>query len=218
MSIAKPKLPTNLVSVEDFSSLAQEHRSEDSPISGIYCSDTTLVEEDLLLLEVRSSRFQGCSFTHCHFEKAVFIDVCFQNCDLSNSRFRGAFFERCQFLSCKAVGVDMSDTRFKNVAFRQTRLQYAFFDKAKMSDVLFDEIDFTESSMIEASLKNFTVRDVKFIRNNFFKTPLSGIDLSQSDLVAPVVSMPPVELKGAIISPAQAADLIGLWGIVVKED
>jgi uncharacterized protein YjbI with pentapeptide repeats len=218
MKIANPKLPTNLIPVEDFSSLAQEHRSEDTPITGILCGDLSFREEDLISLEVRGSRFQNCSFTHCHFEKAVFVDVVFQNCDLSNSRFRGAFFERCQFLSCKAIGVDMSDTRIKHVAFRQTKLLYTFFDKSKISDVLFDEIDFTESSMIEASFKNFTVRDVKFIRNNFFKTPLCGVDLSRCDLVAPVVSMPPFELKGAIISPAQAADLIGLWGIVVKSD
>lgn len=218
MKIANPKISANLTPFEDFSSLAQEHRSEDSPITGILCANVSLREEDLISLEVHGSRFLNSSFTHCHFEKAVFVDVIFEHCDLSNSRFRGAFFERCQFLSCKAVGVDMSDTRSKNVTFRQTKLLYSFFDKSKISDVLFDGIDFTEASLIEANLKNFTAAEVKFIRNNFFKTSLAGIDFSRSELVAPVVSMPPFELKGAIISPMQAADLIGLWGLVVKDD
>ena len=218
MSIVNPRLPAKPVPVGDFASLAQEHMSDESPVSGIVVSDTCLREEDVQALEVRSSVFRECSFSHCHFEKAVFVDVVFRNCDLSNSKFRSAYFERCRFESCKLIGIDMSDTRIKNVVFQETRLQYACFDKTKMTDVHFDQTDFTEASVIEASLKQFTAADTKFLRNNFYKTSLAGIDFTRCEFAAPVVSMPPVELKGAILNPFQAADLIGLWGIIVKND
>ena len=45
---------------------------------------------------------------------------------------------------------------------------------------------------------------------------LSSVDFSENEFVAPIVSMPPEELKGAVLNPSQAADLIGLWGIIVK--
>jgi uncharacterized protein YjbI with pentapeptide repeats len=164
------------------------------------------------------SSFEKCGFSGCHFEKASFVDVIFRFCDLSNSSFRDAYFERCRFISCKCIGVDMSESRIKNVVFRETNLRYASFDKTGVTDVFFDRIDFSDASVIEASIKNFTAVESKFIRNIFFKTPLASMDFTRNELVSPIVSMPPSELKGAILNPFQAADLIGLWGIIVKND
>jgi uncharacterized protein YjbI with pentapeptide repeats len=218
MSSANPKIPVKPVPVRDFAFLAREHLADETPVQGIVCEDACFREEDFQALEVRSSIFRACCFSSCHFEKAVFVDVVFRNCDLSNSRFRSAYFERCRFEGCKCIGADLSDTRIKNVVFRETRLQYSCFDKTKMTGVFLDQTDFTEASVIEASLKQFTAIDTKFLRNNFYKTSLSGIDFTRCEFAAPVVSMPPVELKGTILNPFQAADLIGLWGIIVKND
>lgn len=218
MSILNPKLPAKPVPVGDFSSLARENLSDETPILAIAVSGACFRDEDWQSLEIHGSIFRDTSFSHCHFEKAVFVDVVFRNCDLSNCKFRSAYFERCRFEGCKSIGADMSDTRIKNVVFRETRLQYACFDKAKMTGILFDQTDLTEASLIEATLKQFTASDTKFIRNNFFRTSLSGIDFTRCEFMSPVVSMPPVELKGAVLNPFQAADLIGLWGIIVKND
>ena len=105
----------------------------------------------------------------------------------------------------------------KNITVRQSILRYSIFDKTKMTDVLFEQIDFTEASLTEARLKNFEAVNCKFLKNDFFKTILAGIDFSDSEFSAPMVSNPPVELKGAIINMFQAADLIGLWGVIVKQ-
>ena len=72
------------------------------------------------------------------------------------------------------------------------------------------------SSISEAKLKNFEATDSKFIKVNFCKTLLTSVDFTQNELVAPIVSMPPIELKGAIINTFQASEIIGLWGVVVK--
>ena len=84
-------------------------------------------------------------------------------------------------------------------------------------DVSFDRIDFTEASIIESELKRFAVMHSTFVKTNFFKTMLTNVDFSNSELLAPLVSIPPTELKGCIINAFQAANLIGLWGIQVKQ-
>jgi hypothetical protein len=70
--------------------------------------------------------------------------------------------------------------------------------------------------MVESKLKRFVAEDSIFVKNNFFKTMLAGVDFTNNEFVAPMVSTPPIELKGAIINMFQAANLIGLWGVVVK--
>lgn len=86
-----------------------------------------------------------------------------------------------------------------------------------MSDILFEQINFTESSMSDAKLKKFKAIKCKFFKNNFYKTLLATVDFTDNEFIAPMVSSPPIELKGAIINMFQAADLISLWGIVVKQ-
>jgi hypothetical protein len=45
---------------------------------------------------------------------------------------------------------------------------------------------------------------------------LAKIDFTTSELKMPMVSFPPTELQGIVVNMFQAAELIGLWGIVVK--
>lgn len=111
----------------------------------------------------------------------------------------------------------MIDTIFKQTSMQRANFQYSYFDKAKMIDIAFEEIDFTEVSITEAKLKRFKVKNSHFIKNNFFKTMLAGVDFTKNELFAPTVSSPPIEFKGAKISMVQAADLIGLWGIIVEQ-
>lgn len=82
---------------------------------------------------------------------------------------------------------------------------------------MYDRIDFTEASMAEAKLVKFESVESVFIRNNFFKTMLANVDFSKNEFAAPFVSAFPAELKGAIISSYQAAELIGLIGVVVSQ-
>ena len=98
-----------------------------------------------------------------------------------------------------------------------SKLQYSPLDRAQLSDVSFENVDFTEASLSEAKLKRFEATESKFIKNNFFKTLLAAVDFSENEFLAPTVSMPPVELKDAIINRTQAADLINLWGVIVKD-
>lgn len=217
MNINKSQLSKNLTLIDDFSSYIQDFLAEEIPISQIKSFEEHIEGADFYKIELKNSILDSCTFHHCNFEQASFIDVVFQSCDLSNNKFAGSYFERCKFISCKCMGIDMSDTVIKQTTFEHSNLKYSYFDKTKISDVLFDHIDFTESSMSEAKLKRFETKDSRFIKNNFFKTLLSTVDFTNNEFMAPIVSAPPIELQGAIINMFQAADLIGLWGVIVKQ-
>jgi hypothetical protein len=45
---------------------------------------------------------------------------------------------------------------------------------------------------------------------------LATVDFTENEFKMPLVSTPPIELKGMVINMFQAADLIGLLGIIVN--
>lgn len=216
MSIINPQIPADLIKVDDFSSYAQRYLYEEIPIIQIKSYEEYIEHFDFSKSEINKSIFENCTFLDCSFEGASFVDVVFKSCNLSNSNFTDAYFERCQFVACKCVGVNMSDTIFKHTSMQGSNFQYSYFDKTKMTDIAFEDTDLTEVSITEAKLKRFEAKNSRFIKNNFFKTMLAGIDFTKNELIAPTVSAPPSELKGAKISMVQASDLIGLWGIIVE--
>jgi len=217
MSIINPQISNKLVNIHGFSSYAQDFLSEDAPICDIESYEELIESGNFYSIEVKKSFFKNCLFRNCSFENASFIDVLFECCDLSNCKFTGTYFERCRFVSCKCMGIDMSSSIVKQVSFELSNFQYSNFNKAKMTDVLFDSIDFAEATMSEAKLSKFKAVKSKFLKNNFFKTMLTAVDFTDNEFVAPTVSNPPIELKGAIINTFQASDLIALWGVVVKQ-
>lgn len=214
----KPHISEDTLHIKDFSAYAKDYLLEERTMSSISLHSEQVNDMDFSKLELRASRFQNCTFHYCCFEDASFVDVLFESCDFSNSIFAGSYFERCQFVSCKCVGADMRNTRIKQTSFEQSNFRYAFFDKTNMSDVMFDRTDCTELSITEAKLKKFEARDSKFIKNNFFKTMLEAIDFSDNEFTMPTVSSPPAELRGVVVNMFQAVDLIGYWGVIVKQN
>lgn len=217
MAVIKPQLSQTCLQIDDFSAYAQNFIQDDTPICEIETRKQRIDGEDFSRLEVRKSLFKNCVLHNCGFDNATFTDVVFENCDLSNSSFQDAYFERCSFVSCKCAGTDMSGCVVRHTSFERLNLQYSNFNKARMTDVSFSDVDFTEACMSEAKLIRFETAMSKFVRSNFFKTPLTAVDFTDNVLLAPVLSFPPTELKGAVINPVQAADLIGLWGVIVKQ-
>ena len=214
----KPQVSKKRFLINDFSAYVKDYLLDESPVSSIEVNSEHIKEKDFFKLEITTSVFQNCTFNSCCFEDASFTDVVFDSCDFSNSKFTGAYFERCQFVRCKCVGADMQNTRIKQSSFEQSNFQYSLFDKAKMTEVLFDHTDCAEASISEAKLMKFEAKGSRFIKNNFVNTMLGTIDFTKNEFAMPIISNPPVELKGVIIDMFQAADLIGYWGVVVKRD
>lgn len=206
----------NLKSIDNFFQYGKELFSNDEIMEEVKIVEQQAEGKELLKMEIKSSVFKNNKFTDCNFEGAAFFDVEFNSCDFSNSKFLNSYFCRCEFSGCKCMGIDMSETIIKNSLFENCDLSYSNFDEAKLTDVNFKSVNFTEGTMTDAKLKKFVTVNSKFVRNNFFKTMLQGVDFSDNEIIAPLLSNPPIELHGATVNMFQAADLIRLWGIIVK--
>jgi uncharacterized protein YjbI with pentapeptide repeats len=216
MAIESPKIPTTLREVNDFYSFSRPYIEDEDIVSEIEVISDHQSDESFYRLEVQNSVFNNCIFHNCDFSKTSFYDVVFTNCDLSNSKFNDAYFSRCQFINCKCVGVNLSESIMKHISIQGSNYTFSTFDLSKLNDFSVEETDLTDVSMAEMTLVRFKTSKSKFIKNNFFKTKLKGIDFTDSDFIAPTISSPPTELKGAKINTIQAADLIRLWGVKVE--
>ncbi|MEG1971726.1 MAG: pentapeptide repeat-containing protein [Oscillospiraceae bacterium] len=216
MSAVNPQIPRELHEVEDFFTYGKNLLSNDDVVEEIRAADQQLHGKDFFKLEIKSSIFKNSRFTECNFASGAFFDIEFTSCDFSNSKFSGAYFSRCKFVGCKCIGMDMSETIVKESAFEGCDLSYSSFDEAKLTDVGFNSVNFSDGTMADAKLKRFSAVNSKFLRNNFFKTLLNGVDFTENEITAPILSNPPIELHGAVLNMFQAADLIRLWGVIVK--
>lgn len=216
MSIAHPRIPEALSPAEDFENLLRQALEDEAPLKTVHIEDASLTECRLAGVDVRESVLENTVFRDSILDRASFLDVRFENCDFSNCRMVGAYFDRCQFVRCKCVGTDLHESIFRHVVWEESNLRYACLDQSKLTDACFRSVDFTEGSLSEAALKRFEAFDSRFIRNNFFKTALAGLDFSRNEFASPILSAALTELKGAAIDPYQAVELMGLLGVIVK--
>ena len=66
-------------------------------------------------------------------------------------------------------------------------------------------------------LQQIELSRCSFVQAEFFKTPLKGIDFTDCTLDGIRLSEGKSELKGAIVSSYQAAELARLLGVIIKE-
>ena len=196
-----PRVAAALKKIDRFLPFALESIAEELLLCGIYVAGGDCSAADFGRLDMRESRLEG---------------VVFDRCDFSGARFAGAYFERCSFSSCKMMGAGFPDAVFKQVSADASSFAFTGFDRTKLSGVRLRGCDLTEAAFSEVRLRHFAAEDCRFVKTTFFKTPLAGVDFRQCELVAPILSQPPEELRGAIVSPAQAASLATLLGVLVQ--
>ncbi len=216
IKIPPPQLPDQPAIAENFRALALCCLDEERPLEGIRMAEQTIENDRFPKLEIRRSILEGCAFTGCDFTGTSFVDVAFFGCNFSNSRFADSYFSRCRFVGCKWVGADLNGAVLRQVTLENTNLRYSCFDRARLNDLLLTDCDFSEASLSEVRWKNIEGSDCRFVRTSFFKTPLAGFDFTSNELLAPLLSSPPTELRGAKVTLLQAAELAGLFGVIVE--
>jgi len=91
--------------------------------------------------------------------------------------------------------VNFSECKFKSTAFVESNLNQAYFYNSKPQ-------------------RSVAFQSCKLEEANFQDAPLKGIDLSTSEFESLTAGL--FELKGAIISPIQAANIMEGLGVKVK--
>lgn len=216
MKIKKPELSLQLRQVHHLQEELFEAKQEEADIIGALIQDVTITDEDMTRIYFRNSRFENCRFLGCSFDKSGFLDVEMINCDLSNSSFSDGYFNRCRFSSCKWMGTDLQNSTLKHVEALDCNFQMANFDHSVFDTAFFSECNFTHGNLSSCKWKQMEFYHTNLNMAIFFRTPMKGLDLTENTIDGISVSDTFQELKGAVVTPLQAAELSKLMGVVIK--
>lgn len=210
MNVLPPDLPESLDSGADLmDKLSKEDRIEECVITG-----ESYAGENLKGLDVLRSRFVKCDFSECNLEQAGFRDTVFEACDFSNSDFTKAAFARVLFQGCKLMGADFVESSLRHVRFSDASGGYVNFADSKVQDTAFEKSRLPNAAYLRCRLAaSFDTCDLQ--QSLFEQTPLKDIDLRTCKLQGLQTTLH--DLKGAIVTASQAADLAVLLGLIIRE-
>ena len=158
--------------------------------------------------------FRNVTFTDCRLHGAQLSDIRFEGCDLSNLALDGAALNRVEFVGCKLLGAALPDATLNHVRLGRCNGRYLNLSGSRLRQVRFTECDLTEAALNDCRLDGVAFEGCTLRSTEFSHTPLRGIDLRQSQLGDLRLTVD--DLRGAIVAPSQALDLLPLLGVVVR--
>ncbi len=219
MKIQKPSSMNELVQISDIEEILRLlllAKQEEREIEELLIKGCFLIDEDISGIRFHNVMFENVRFNECNFYKCSFIDVVFVNCDLSNCNLKEGYFNRCEFINDKALGAKFGLSIFKDVSIKESNFEYADLNGASINVAELIESNLKNASLSECKLKNLVTDKTEFVQTNFFKTPLKGIDFTNSTITGMIVSDTGQELRGAKVDFYQAAELAKLFGVIIK--
>ncbi len=178
-----------------------------------------LKEQEISLNDNDRIVFDACKLERVKFGEdrikgAEFIDVIFQNCDMSVVNFASCAFVRVEFVNCKLLGTKFDNCYFSDVLIKDTKANMLSVNDSKLKKVIISSTDLVESYFFETELKGLIVSDSILDGSYFYKTFLKGVDLSSCSLISLKTDINCI--KGAIISPDQSEFFVHLIGLELK--
>ena len=191
----------------EFDEIIREARAYDLKIIGYKINEVIFEDMDFKSFLFENCIFERVVFQGCDFSLALFRNVEFEACDLSNSKSIQSLYDHVIMNHTKAIGLRNYQSVFKSCKFKDTIFKYANFSESKISKVNFDHCDLQSSdfSIMKKFDVSFNTCDCTSI--NFFKTSLSNIDLSSSNIEGMIISDLFFELKHAILNREQMIDM-----------
>jgi uncharacterized protein YjbI with pentapeptide repeats len=178
-------------------------------------SDAELVRQVASSVIFEQARLQHVNFTQSRLPRPRLLDVLLETCDLTGAIWEQARLQRVTFNGCRLMGVQLLEARCEDVVFHDCTLENGIFASAAFKTARFENCNLHEAAFTEADLTHAV-----FQRCDLTHADLRGSKLSGADLRGSIISGMQVgaqELKGAIIDPTQAVQVVNLLGVIVKE-
>lgn len=160
--------------------------------------------------------FERCEFQQTDFENSEWLDCRLIHLNLSNHSLNSSVFYRCVFEKCQLTGTNFYFNHWKNNQVIESKANYLNLSESALENCSFTDCFLPDSYFQSVKIK----KTLAFIRceleeADFFDTPLKGVDFSKS--IFSNLRVSPNQLKGCIINPYQAASLIQLLGVKIKD-
>jgi uncharacterized protein YjbI with pentapeptide repeats len=168
--------------------------AEDVSFEQLQLAGVRMQQARLPLLQAVDTRWETSDVAGGVFEKAYLRRVEFQGCRLLGTSLLNSDLEDVRFTRCMANMLRVWTSRCRSVRFEHCSLCDASFDGADLAGVVFENCDLTGADFRNANMKG---------------TDLRGSTITRLQIGAR-------ELTGVIVDPAQAVQLIQLFGVVVR--
>lgn len=211
-----PCLPARLEQAERPEELIWMARHSGEALKGWSIVGANLAGEDLRELELEGCVLQGCRLTGCDLRESRWQDVVLRQCDVSGVQAGESSFCRVHWQDVKALGADLSNSGFHGLLMEDCRLERVNFSDSVFKFARMCRCNLTGAWFQECRHSQLEWENCTLVETNFFKTPLKGVDFTSSQMERPVLSDTAQELKGAIVSWEQAAQLAALLGLVIR--
>ena len=141
-------------------------------------------------------------------------DVWCAACDFANADWTAGVLRRVDARDCRFTGANLSECHLADCRLTGCRLGQLAAHAAVFSRCLFDRCDLREADFDGADLRGAVFRHCDLRHARLARARLDGTDVRGSDLAG--LSADPARLRGLVIDPSQAADLIATAGVVVR--
>jgi uncharacterized protein YjbI with pentapeptide repeats len=173
--------------------------------------DRSKLETDSLQIE--GSQLERVQLKYGKFGAAVWKDVRFIGCDLSNVRANRFVLVRAEFIECRLTGLQTRALEWQHVLAHRCDLSYAQLQGGTFRHCEFDTCNLQDADFGEADLSGSVLRSCNLVSADFRSAVLKHTDLRQSQTDGIIIE--PRDLDGAIVDPAQAMDFARLLGLQI---
>jgi uncharacterized protein YjbI with pentapeptide repeats len=209
--IAAPQLPDQLAEVAGLDSIADQASHSQQALTD--CEFSNQTADDVLFEQVSCKRVR---LNQTHLTLAQLFDVGFDGCDLAGAELEKAHLRRVEFTSSRLVGVKLSDASLEDVLIHKCNCEFARFWSSSFKAARFHQCVLREASFEGTDLSGVIFRDCDLSRADFRNTKLKGADFRGSTISGIQIGVK--DTQGAIFSPAQAIQLVSLFGVTVQEE
>jgi len=165
----------------------------------------------LTQLDVRNGSFHDAVLPLLQATDCRFTTTDFANCALEK-----AYLRRVEFIGCRLIGIQISDADLQDIRFSRCNARLARYWTSSCKAMRFEQCALEEASFVGSNLAGAVFANCDLRGADFRNTNLSGADLRGSTLTGMQVHSK--DLKGAIIDPRQALELIELLGVIVRAE
>lgn len=198
--------------------IEKRNLTDDIQNQELYCGlyDNDVIEDSVKFIngKIEECHFKGIDFKMITLKNLELIDVCFEDCDLSNKEFSTNAFTRVTFKRCKLLGINLSAMSLKNVYFENCNLRYSSMNQTKMHQCSFEDCDLNEAYLVEDKLISTELKECSLNKIELRKTSLNSMDISTCEVRG--IHTDFESIRGAYIGEYQALDFISLLGLRLK--
>jgi uncharacterized protein YjbI with pentapeptide repeats len=209
-SIPSPRLPKQL------SAKIIQALESNSEYSSIICSGCNLAGQKAENVLLEQAHFRRVIFNETNIKKLRWFDARIEKSDFTSAKWEQARFQRVEFVGCRFLGIQLLEAEIENTVFTECIFDNAMLISADISSVRFEKCNLQNISIESTKLSETGFHNCDLTHAIFGRTKLSGTDLRGSILNG--MQIDAQEMQGAIIDPSQALQVVGLLGVIIREN